>query len=264
MVNEIGGLSDVGYLVMGTASMLIMMLAIIGFMIAFQRKLTKKNKAYQEIEKLMQKQELRSAYALITGQEEERKRIAAELHDNIGGLLATLNIYSDLVVRKADSAEIAHLNIKINDLSSTLVQEVRKLSHKLDLRTLSGFGLGVAVEQLCEAIARSGKVTVTPLIDIQNPIDDSNMIDLYRIIQELFTNTLKHSHATHIRVEVTQIEDDITLIYEDNGRGFDVSTVKQGMGMDNILSRVNRMHAKLTLDSSSNGTTYIIELNNHV
>jgi signal transduction histidine kinase len=257
------GLTEATYLIIGTSAMTLMMLSIISFALAFQRKLARKAKEYREIEKLMQKQELQSAYFVIEGQEQERKRIAAELHDNIGGLLATLKIYSDLSIAKPGEEDAVRLNHKMNELSVTLGEEVRKLSHELDLRTLSGFGLKVAVEHLCEALTNSGKILVTPVIDIHRPVLESQSLHLYRIIQELITNTLKHAQAARIRIELTQIDEDITLIYEDNGQGFDLRAIKKGMGMQNIGTRVNQMNGKLTFDSSSNGTTCIIEIINH-
>lgn len=254
------GISKVSYLILGTSAMLLMLLAIITFMVVFQRKMSRKAKEFLEIEKLMQKQELQSVYRMIEGQEQERKRIAEELHDNIGSLMATLRIYSDLVVTKTEPLEIKRLNYKINQISSNLADEVRKLSHELDLRTLSGFGIQVAVEHLCEAISHSGKVKVTHIIDLQRTLSEQKMIDLYRVIQELFTNTLKHSNAQNVRLEMTQIGDELTVIFEDDGQGFDAAAVKEGMGMQNIRNRLNRMDGKLTVDSSSNGTAYIMEL----
>ncbi|WP_316802948.1 sensor histidine kinase [Pedobacter nototheniae] len=256
-------MSDLIYLILGTSSMVLMMIAIIYFVYIYQRKLAVKANAYQEIEKLMQQQELQSVYSLIKGQEQERKRIAEELHDNVGGLLATLKIYSDLSVAKNDFDEVKRLNGKINGLTESLGNEIRKLSHALDLRTLSGFGLKVAVEQLCEAITDSGKIKVTTIVDLAQPVAESISIQLYRIIQELFTNTLKHAMATAVRLEVTLIENEITLIYEDNGKGFEINTITNaGMGIDNIHSRVGYIKGKLTFDSTSKGTTYIIELSN--
>ena len=263
MVNEAGGISELGYLILGTTSMLLMMLAIISFVIVFQRKMARKAKDFLEIEKLMQKQELRSVYKMIEGQEQERKRIAEELHDNIGSLMATLRIYSDLVISKTEPLEIKRLNYKINQISTNLADEVRRLSHELDLRTLSGFGLQVGVEHLCEAISLTGKMKVKYIIDIQRQLPEPKMIDLYRIIQEMFTNTLKHANASNVRLEITQIDEELTVIFEDDGQGFDTATVREGMGMQNIRSRVNRMDGKLTLDSNSKGSTYIIELNGY-
>lgn len=260
MVGEIE-ITDVSYLILGTSSMLFMVLAIIGFAFIFQRKLAKKAKAFQEIERLMQNQELQSAYSVIEGQEQERKRIAAELHDNIGGLLATLKIYSDLVLDKQPGPDVNRLNKEINQVSDKLGEEVRKLSYELDLRTLSAFGLKTAVSQLCEAINESGKISVDSVVDITRPINDEMIsLNIYRVIQEMFTNTLKHTSASKVRVEITQIENELTVIFEDNGQGFDVHAVKPGMGLKNIRSRVNRIQGALTVDSSFKGTTYIIEL----
>ncbi|WP_259067802.1 sensor histidine kinase [Mucilaginibacter sp. X4EP1] len=257
-------MNDTIYLALGTSAMVLMMLVIIVFVYLFQRKLAVKARAYRDIEKLMQQQELQSAYALIEGQEQERTRIAAELHDNIGGLLATLKIYSDLMLVKSEIADIQRLNNKINSISESLSEEVRKLSHQLDLRTLSGFGFRVAVEQLCEAINESGKVAVIAVIDIQKTINENIALNLYRIIQELFTNTLKHAMASQTRIEINLILNEITLIYEDNGKGFNTDGIGfDGMGLKNIGSRVNIINGKLTIDSSNRGTTFIIELTNH-
>ena len=257
-------MSNAMYLIIGTSAMIFMMFAIVLFVYVFQRKLATKAAAYLEIEKLMQKQELQSAYALIEGQESERKRIAAELHDNIGGLMATLKIYSDLSLEKSDLSDVRRLNLKMNEITDSLSEEVRKLSHELDLRTLSGFGFKAAVQHLCEAITASGRLQVTLILEMANPVNETISLNLYRIVQELFTNTLKHADATEVRLEVTLIGIEITLIYEDNGKGFDLtSTHTNGMGLDNINSRVSILNARLTLDSSNRGTTYIIELEDH-
>ncbi len=248
------------YLVIGTSAMILMIMVIIAFALAFQRKLAKKAREYREIEKLVQQQELQSAYFVIEGQEHERKRIAAELHDNIGGHLATLKIYSDLTLTKDNPEDLNRFIKKVNEISISLGDEIRKISHELDLRTLSGFGLKVAVEHLCEAVTNSGKLIAIPVIDIQGYIDDLESFHLYRIIQELVTNTLKHSGATQLRIEITQIEEYITLIYEDNGRGFDLETINKGMGIQNIKTRVKQVNGNLTIDASIKGTTFIIEI----
>src|SRR5258708_4255337 len=178
--------NDLVTLVLGTASMLIMLVAIILFALLFQKKLIKKERAYRDIEKLLQKQELQSAYVLIQGQDEERKRIASDVHDNLGSLLATLKIYSDLVIKKPAVEEIDRLNEEINELIAMLTTEVRKIAHSLDSSTLKNFGLTAAIEQLCEAITNSGKIKITSIIDVQQPPGDSEtLLNLYRIVQEL-------------------------------------------------------------------------------
>jgi len=254
--------NDLVTLVLGTASMLIMLVAIILFAFLFQKKLIKKERAYRDIEKLLEKQELQSAYVLIQGQDEERKRIASDVHDNLGSLLATLKIYSDLVLKKPAEEEIDRLNSEINDLVQILTTEVRKIAHSLDSSTLKNFGLTAAIEQLCEAITNSGKIKVTSIIDVQqSPADGETLLNLYRIAQELFTNTLKHAQATQIRFEITQVNGEITIIHEDNGVGFDVGTAStKSMGLQNIRSRVTRLHGELKIHSSSKGSTFIIDI----
>ncbi|MDZ7650379.1 MAG: ATP-binding protein [Cytophagales bacterium] len=84
---------------------------------------------------------------------------------------------------------------------------------------------------------------------------------MYRIVQELFTNTLKHSEATLMRFEITQVNGDISLIHEDNGVGFNVEAQPSGsMGLQNIRSRIKRLNGELKIQSSSLGSTFIIEI----
>src|SRR5688572_6321894 len=143
-------LNDIYTLVIGTSAMLAMVTAIIAFAFLFQRKLLKKQNAYREIEKLLQKEELKSAYALIEGQEQERKRIAEDLHDNLGSMLATLKIYSDLLIKKEITPDIRGMVEKISELTDHATEETRRVSHNLDSGTLKHFGLKTAITQLCE------------------------------------------------------------------------------------------------------------------
>ena len=255
-------INDILTLVLGTLAMLLMAVAIIAMAFLFQRKLIRKERAYRDIEKLLQKQELQSAYVLIQGQDEERKRIASDVHDNLGSLLATIKIYSDLVVKNKVDEKEDNLNEQINRLIVNLIAEVRKIAHSLDSGTLTNFGLDAAIGQLCETITNSGKINVDSIIDVhQLPKDGESSLNIYRIVQELFTNTLKHAQATKIRFEITQLNDEITIIYEDNGIGFDVEAEShKSMGLQNIRSRVNRLHGELKIQSSANGSTFIIEI----
>ncbi|GAA3950281.1 hypothetical protein GCM10022246_01030 [Pedobacter ginsengiterrae] len=253
-------MSQVSYFILGTSVMLLMISVIIWFVYIYQRKLTLRNSQYKAIEELMHRNELKSAYAVIEGQEKERKRIAAEMHDNIGGLISTLHIFSDLAAKETEIGQIKRLCVRVNQVSTQLISETRKLAYELDLKTLSGFGLRVALEQLCESINAMDKLKVTPLIELKSPIEEVVSINLYRIIQELFTNTLKHAAATQVRIELADIENELTLIYEDNGKGFHIDQVPPGMGLDNIRKRSDAIQAKLTVDSSQHGSTFIIEL----
>jgi len=248
-------------LVTGTLFMVLMTFVVVVFAYLIQKKLILKERAYREIESLLQKQELKSAYALIEGQEQERKRIASEVHDNIGSLLATLKIYSDLVVDREQDSEMSHLNGKINDIIETVTIEIRKIAHSLDSGVLKDFGLKAALEQLCETIQNSGKIKLNCIVDLQTHAGAEASLHIYRIIQELFTNTLKHAKATLIRFEITQLTGEVSIIYEDNGIGFDI-TKQEGttMGLRNVRSRVERLTGEINIQSSSVGSTFIIEI----
>lgn len=254
-------LNDILTLVLGTLGMLVMLVGIIAFAFLFQRKLIKKERAYRDVEKLLQKQELQSAYKLIEGQDEERKRIAAEIHDNVGNVLATLKIFSDIVVEKEHTPEIRLLNIKINDIVEELTKSIRKISHNLDSSTLKNFGLSVALQQLCQAIQDSGRLQISCIVDLQKPIEGDPSLQIYRIVQELFTNTLKHAKASKVRFEITQLNGEISIIHEDNGVGFDPKkTFNSSMGLQNIKSRTTRLNGEIKILSSNSGTTFIIEI----
>lgn len=251
-------------LVLGTSSMLLMFAAIIFLAFLFQRKLNKKQQEFREIEKLLEKQELKSAYLLIEGQDQERRRIAAEIHDNVGNLLATLKIFSDLVLLKEQDPELKRLNRKINEITETVTVEIRKISHSLDTGTIQNFGLKPAIDQLSEALQSSGKLEFFTQIDSEISLSKNTAMHLYRIIQELITNTLKHSKATKARLEITQVENEISAIFEDNGIGFDVSsTANSGIGLQNIQSRINHLQGELTIHSTDKGSTFIMEIPNY-
>jgi two-component system, NarL family, sensor kinase len=254
-------MNDVLILVLGTSALLVMITFVISFAFLFQRRLIRKQKEFSEIEAMLKKQELASTYALIRGQDDERKRIASDIHDNIGSMLATLKIYSDLIVKRPQDDESFHLNQKINWLIEGLILDIRKISHSLDTGTLTDFGLRKAIEQLCETIHNSRKVDLKCILDLESPIGADASLHLYRVIQELFTNTLKHARATRIRIEITEVTGEISIIYEDNGIGFDPATQSNtSMGLRNIRSRILKLGGELSIQSSPLGSTFIIEI----
>ncbi len=251
-------------LISGSLAMVLMAFMLILMAYLFQRRLIRKQKAYRDIEKVLQSQELKSAYSLIEGQEQERKRIATDIHDNVGNLMATLKIYSDLVLRKDQDQEMRRLNQKINDIIETVTSEVRKISHSLDSGIVQNFGLKAAIDQLSEAVQNSGKIEFATQYDLTKHLTSETSLHIYRIIQELITNTLKHAKATKARLEITQVNGEISIIFEDNGIGFDTaSNSMSGLGMQNIRSRINHLQGELTIHSAGTGTTFIIEIPNH-
>jgi signal transduction histidine kinase len=256
-------INDLFVLVVGTLTAVTAISAVIFFAFIFQRKLFRKQKAYQEIEKLLKKEELKSAYALMEGGEQERKRIAEDLHDNLGSILATLRMYADTFLEQEKPAELQLVAQKIGLLTEQAAEETRRISHNLDSGLLKHFGLKLALTQLCEAINASRKITVDAVLDITQEVEGELSLNAYRITQELFSNTLKHARASKVRLELTQIPGEyLSLIFEDNGKGFSPrNSSSKGLGLQHLQARVDRFNGEITIESTENiGTTIIIEI----
>ncbi len=250
-------------LILGTSSMLLLTVAIVMFIYLYQRKLIKKQLEFQKIEDLLKQQELKSAYAMLAGQEKAHKRIAEELHDNLGSILVTLNMFSDSLQKKTDPEDQKKLAEKISEVARIANEATRKISHSLHSGVLKHFGLATAIQELVDAVNESNNIKVTSHVQLDQKLDSEVSLNLYRILQELTNNTLKHAHASKINIELTQVKDHLNLIFEDNGVGFNTTpgVRENGLGMKNLESRVERIGGQLTIDSQKNkGTTTIIEL----
>jgi len=249
-------------LILGTSGMLLLTTAIVMFIYLYQRKLIKRKLEYQEIEDLLKKQELQSAYSLIEGQESERKRIAQDIHDSLGSVLVTLNMYADTLSSKLNSGQDKQLTKKISYFAKQATEETRRISHNLDSGMLVHFGLKAGVKDLVDAVMAAKSIIVSFHADLPEAVNQDISINLYRIIQELINNTLKHAHATKINIELIQVNVEyISLIYEDNGIGFDKITKVNGIGLTNIASRTEATGGVLTIDSKKDkGSSFIIEI----
>ena len=247
----------------GTFSMLFLSFAVVGFIFLYQRKLFKKKMEIQNIEDLMKKQEIKSAYALLDGQDQERKRIASELHDNVGSILVSLNMYLSTLKSENNSEKAADLMQKIEGISNTAIAETRKLSHKLDHANLRIFGLKTAINDLFEVVKTTKQLTIQSEIHLDSPIPNDLSINIYRILQELVNNTLKHSKANSIYLDISAVNGEyVSIIYEDNGVGLKPSTTqkpKTGIGMSNIRMRVEKFGGELTVEPQEKGFSAVIE-----
>lgn len=255
------GLSGLQVLIIGTSGMLTMAFSIVLFIYLYQRKLIRKKLENQQIVDLLQQEETKSRHALMEGQDRERKRIATELHDNLGSILTSLNMFADALAEKIEPDEIIKIATKISETSKIANEEVRKISHRLDAGMLQHFGLEAAVFSLMEAIEAAKKIEISCELHINDPIDGTIGQEIYRMIQELVNNTLKHSKCSRIRLDINSIQNDFTLIFQDNGVGFDIDKVKRGMGITNLETRVNKLGGDLTVESKPNkGSTFTIEI----
>lgn len=201
--------------------------------------------------------------AIIETQEKERNRIAQDLHDDISSGLNVVAINCHMLkTPNLDYNEQLKITNTILDLTSKVLQSSRRIAHGLLPPVIEKFGLHEGIKELAENINNTGEVDV--IYNNHVNLDNLNInkhLHIFRIIQELINNSLKHSNASTITIEFNQEDDNIKLYFYDNGKGFDVSNSshKKGLGMKNIESRISLLQAKLIVDSKLNqGTHFLI------
>lgn len=218
----------------------------------------------QQIKTLEKEKKILSLAAMIAGQETERKRIAKDLHDSLGGLLATAKLQLQSIQNEIEKLTDLQLFSKAEKLIDNAHEEVRRISHNMMPEILTNMGLPAAIEDLAENINSSGGIKVRLYFsDKHLRLEETQEIVLYRVVQEIINNTLKHADADNIIIQMTSEDNTHTLTIEDDGKGFDLEKVKaeKGMGLRNIESRVNFLNGKLDLQTSiGGGTSYQIQV----
>lgn len=234
------------YFVLG----LIIFLLILGFLF-YQNKLKSQKKLN------IKQQELNRTKDVLDGQTIERNRLAKELHDGIAGSLAGINYMLDKENENLLSNNISTIQKHIN----TLHEEVREISHNLSNNFLSEKTFYELIQHLAKQNKEKGTLTTAVLFFPEDALDDINeelKINLYRIFQELFNNIQKHARATKAQINVTQQENSVCIMIEDNGIGFSQNTNK-GIGLKNIEERLKIFKGNMEIDSfPNNGTTITI------
>lgn len=200
--------------------------------------------------------------ATLKGEELERTRIARELHDGIGGMLAVISI--NLSFTNKDGILDPPQLTKVHDLIRATAMEVGKTAHNLLPSALENNDLASAIEVYCYELTLSSDL----LIDVETEgdfsiLDKTFSIALFRIIQELIQNMIKHSGANHATIMLHLKGTEITMEIEDNGRGFDVAREQKGMGLKNIKERTQSLGGTVLVSSDRHkGTRTIIHFEN--
>lgn len=210
---------------------------------------------------LRQQQEIEQLKAMMEGEEKERARIARELHDGIGGMLAALKMnISNIHEKQKNDADKAQLNKALNMLSDTS-SEVRKTAHNLLPDILTRHRLEEALLIYCENINISNALQVQFQFHAQtDDLDKSIELILYRITQELLQNILKHAHATMAWLMIKQLNNKLSIIVEDNGIGFNPEDKTNTFGLLNLQHRISALQGSIDIQSSAErGTTVHVE-----
>jgi signal transduction histidine kinase len=190
---------------------------------------------------------------LIASQEEERRRIARELHDDLSQELALLNIEIDHLVRDVDAGQLRDRLQRMSERAGAIARNVHHLSHELHPSRLQTLGLVAAIGSLCRDVARQQSIVVDFTHDgeLPQPLDADLSLCIYRITQEALHNVAKHSRARTASVRLASSADDLSLYVADTGVGFDADrTGAEGLGLASMRERVGFLKGQFAIDTS--------------
>lgn len=233
-----------------------------------RNRLIKKNEQIQQqqIEQLIKQKEVDAMSAMLEGQESERLRIARDLHDRLGGTLSIVKVHFKSVEESLEALKETTIQQyrDANTLLDEACDEVRKIAHDMTSGVLMKFGLVTALEELKATVDATHQLKIN-LIDIglDERLTYDYEINVYRIIQELITNALKHARASEMTIQLFRKDNRLSIVVEDNGQGFvpKEAEKKGGIGLKNIEGRTNKLEGELSIDSGlGSGTTITIDI----
>lgn len=214
----------------------------------------------QQLREIEQQQQIHVGHALLQGEERERRRVAGDLHDGLGGLLAGVKMNLTGMV----AATQAHDLNRVVDQLDHSISELRRIARNMMPEALLKFGLETALKEACENLM-SDQVNIRfQTYGIRQDIPHEKQLTIYRIVQELLNNAIKHASANEILLQCSQNADTFFITLEDNGKGFDTSAIRRfkGIGLSNVKNRVDYLNGRLEINSTVNeGTSINIELN---
>ncbi|WP_374957587.1 sensor histidine kinase [Gilvibacter sp.] len=220
----------------------------------------------QKTEKILKEQELNTIDAMIAGQEKERQRLASDLHDSVGATLSAAKMqFEHLKKHRGSLNNEDELYDRTQLLLEEAYTEVRAMAHAKNSGVIAKNGLLPAVNKLAQNASATGKIQIEVQdYGLDQRLEGSLEIAVFRIIQELVTNIIKHAEATEASISLTQHEDAINVVVEDNGKGFKAGKLSNnsgGMGLGSIEKRVEHMEGQMEVDSTpGKGTSVIIDI----
>lgn len=255
-----------GLLLLGGMVILLILIFWFAFLVLKKRQtitLQEKLLVEGQIVKLEQERQLTTLAAMMDGQENERKRIAIDLHDGLGGVLSSVKLKLSNIVHMQDELEKVNEEQNVINQVDLAIVEMRHIARHLMPETLSKFGLEMAMIDYCKSLMQQNLEISFQAYDLSKNIPQQIQIMLYRIMQELINNAIKHAEATQILVQCLQDGHNLTIVVEDNGKGFDPMTLenKMGIGLSNVKTRVDYLNASMDIASELGiGTSITIAL----
>lgn len=216
----------------------------------------------QKLKEIAQQEELKITKAILEGEEKERERVGKDLHDGLGGMLAGVKInFSAWASQNLEPENKQNFNEILHQLDHS-VTELRNISRNLMPESLLKLGLETALKDLCEFYSRKDLHIGFQSIDINSKLPLAVQINIFRIVQEILANAVKHSEAENILLQCSQSNDVFLITIEDDGKGFSQdSSPTKSMGLHNLRTRVDYLKGKMEINSDHEGTAINIELN---
>ncbi len=248
----------------------IVMLLIL--LIVYLQKLRKTNKKItaqkeqlleEQLENLIQNQEIEIINATLEGREKEKAHISKELHNNVGSLLTAVKFHLNGFNKKLVLSHKAtqDLYFKVVQMVDNVINEVRVVSHRLDADASAEFNLEKAIVEFSDKVQNKNLKIETSIHGLDNFPHPQTSIFIFRILQELVNNALKHAKASLLTLYLTRSEKNINIMVEDNGKGFEMKNPKKGIGLHSLKKQVLNKKGDFTIDSvKMKGTTIVINI----
>ncbi|MBC7886254.1 MAG: sensor histidine kinase [Ferruginibacter sp.] len=245
------------YILIGSIAALLLISLLAYRTYGQKRKLQEQKITALENEKL-----LLATQSIVKGQEDERSRLAKDLHDGLGGLLSGVKLQlgamkGNLILSEEHGRIFNNALFKLDES----ISEMRRVAHNMMPEALMKLGLQQALQDYCDGLSVSQPFKINgEFYGLEKRMESSVEIVIYRIVQELLNNAIKHSGAQTILAQVMRNDNSLSITVEDNGKGFDKATLLQGAGLKNIRSRVDYLRGQLDIKSTpGKGTSFHIE-----
>lgn len=266
---QVAGSPEVSYpftpmIFIGTLGMLLLAIALVVFIVFHQRKVIKYQMQLQKMEEEQQKILLNAS---IRWQEEERQRIAADLHDDAGPLLATARLYLNENLLKQDMSTQLQSIYNAKQIIDDTIQLIRNISHSLMPPTLKNFGLESAVNDLFQKISGTGAINASSRFhDYRQRLVPEQELLVFRVVQELINNVLKHSNASFMHITQNIQDGRFYLRLHHDGRGITQDDFQKmnksslGLGLKNIQSRIKVLQGNINFEKDISQTYFKITI----
>lgn len=241
----------------GTFGMIILSGAIFLFFTTYQKRLLKKE---LEINRIKSRQQEELIENTVLSQEKERKRIAQDLHDEVGAMLSVVKLNISRFERKSESQVSKELATETRSYLDEVILQVRRISRALLPPSLERLGLVAAVNELVNWVNKSDQIEVVVWVGGEpSRFDSKKEMAVFRVVQELLNNAIKHAQASQILIKIRFSQKGLGVSVSDNGVGFDMNNEKKaGLGLKNLESRTQILHAGIRMRSQPGKGTWAV------